>query len=162
MLLGRRFQRKANGVIRLRLTRSERELLRTVRAELADLLDENPDDPDLRRLFPPAHVEPEREAEYRTLVHDELVQRRRRALDALLETVDSDMLTVDEADEWLTILNDARLVLGTRLDITEETNLAAIDLRDPRARERAVYIYLSWLQEQLVEAIAAGIDPGRR
>ena len=162
MLLGRRFQRKANGAIRLRLTRSERELLRTVRAELADLLDENPDDPDLRRLFPPAHGEPERDADYRTLVHDELVQRRRRALDTLLETVDSDMLTVDEADEWLTILNDARLVLGTRLDITEETNLAAIDPRDPRARERAVYIYLSWLQEQLVEAIAAGIDPGRR
>ena len=32
-----------------------------------------------------------------------------------------------------------------------------IDPRDPQAQETAIYLYLSWLQEQLVEAMAAGL-----
>jgi hypothetical protein len=55
------------------------------------------------------------------------------------------------------VLNDLRLVLGTRLDVTEEMDFD-LDPSDPSAAELAVYAYLSWLQEQLVEALAAGLS----
>lgn len=43
-------------------------------------------------------------------------------------------------------------MLGTRLDVTEETYERAIDPGDPQAYELSVFAYLTWLQEQAVEA----------
>src|SRR5256885_9557325 len=107
----RRIDRGPDGAIRLRLPDEERVLLRTLRAELEELL-EDPDDPDLRRLFPPAYEDEEDEASYRGLVHDGLVSARARALATFRSTIDAEVLTADEAESWLTVLNDARLVLG--------------------------------------------------
>ncbi|MDQ3823812.1 MAG: DUF2017 domain-containing protein [Actinomycetota bacterium] len=137
----------------MRLTRAERTLLRMLRAELGGLL-EDPNDPDLRRLFPPAHEDAERAAEYRALVHDQLLDGRARALATFERTLDGDTLTPEDADAWLRVLNDLRLVLGTRLDVTEETTLGEIDPHHEHAHAYAVYAYLSWLQEQLVEALS--------
>ena len=151
-------ERTRDGRYRLRLNRAERTLLRMLRVELAALLEDS-DDPDLQRLFPPAHEDAERAAEYRSLVHDQLVDGRARALATFERTLDADGLTADEADAWLRVLNDLRLVLGTRLDVTEETMLSEIDESDPNAQQYAVYGYLSWLQEQLVAALAADVGP---
>jgi hypothetical protein len=156
-----RIDRGRDGSIRLRLPREERELLRLLPAELRALLDEAPDDPSLRRLFPPAYEETEDEEEYRRLMHDELVDGRRRALDLVERTADADRLDDETAHAWLTALNDLRLVLGTRLDVREDTLLGAISPRDPNAREYALYAYLSWLQEQLVDVLD-GQAPGGR
>ena len=153
----RRIEPTGRGDFRLRLPRAERALLRMVRSELVLLLDERPADPDLRRLFPPAYEDAEDEAEYRRLVGDELAAGKRRALDTLAETLDRDRLSAEDAQAWLTALNDARLVLGTRLGVTDDALLRDVAPRHPRAREYAVYAYLSWLQEQLVEAIASGL-----
>jgi hypothetical protein len=149
-------ERTPSGDYRLRLNQAERALLRMLHVELGTLL-EDPDDPDLQRLFPPAHDEPERDAEYQTLVHDQLVDGRRRALDTLEQTLDAETLTAEEADSWLRVLNDLRLILGTRLDVTEETMLAELDPNDPNTQQLAVYAYLSWLQEQLVAALSTGV-----
>jgi hypothetical protein len=153
----RRIERTRHGEIRLRLPRAERDLLRHVRAELEQLLETAPDDPSLRRLFPPAYEDEADESEYRRLMHDELAGGRRRALQVLEKTASRDRLSADEAQAWLTALNDLRLVLGTRLDVREETLLDGLDPRDPRAPELSLYAYLSWLQEQLVEALAADL-----
>jgi hypothetical protein len=153
----RPIERTRSGDYRLRLERDERVLLRMLHAELESLLDD-PDDPDLRRLFPPAHDDPERDAEYRGLVRDQLVDGRTRALDTLKRTLGGDTLTAEEADAWLRVLNDARLVLGTRLGVTEETTFAELDPNDPESHQLAVYAYLSWLQEQLVAALATGLS----
>jgi hypothetical protein len=153
--VARRIQRARDGTVRLSLPRTERALLRSVHAELSGLLDDAPDDPDLRRLFPPAYVDDaDGDAEYRRLVGDQLADGRRRAFDTVAATLDRDRLTAEEADSWLRALNDARLVLGTRLDVTEEMDFAQFERDDPRAPEAAVYLYLSWLVEQLVEAVA--------
>jgi hypothetical protein len=152
----RRIVRTRKGDLRLRLPRAERDLLRNLRAELLALLETAPDDPSLRRLFPPAYDDEADESEYRRLMRDELLSGRRRALDLLAETADSDRLSPDEAQSWLTALNDLRLVLGTRLDVSEEELLHELDPADPRTPELALYAYLSWLQEQLVEALSAG------
>jgi hypothetical protein len=149
-------RRGRGGNVRLRLPDDERELMELLCEELRGRVDDEPDHPDLRRLFPPAHADdPEAEAAYRSLVGSQLDLGRERAIATVLGTLRSDTLSPDEAESWLTVLNDLRLVLGTRLDVTEEMTFD-VDPSDPRAAELAVYAYLSWLQEQLVEALMAG------
>jgi len=150
----RRIERTPGGDIRLRLPRDERALLRSLPGQLRRLLVEAPEDPSLERLFPPAYDDAESEAEYRGLMGDELLEGRRRALRVIEETLDEDRLTKEQAEAWLTALNDLRLVLGTRLDVTDDMLLERLRPDDPDAFEISLYAYLSWLQEQLVEALA--------
>ena len=49
---------------------------------------------------------------------------------------------------------DLRLVLGTRLQVTEETELEVPD-DDPRAQPLLVYGWLGWLQESLLASMAS-------
>ena len=150
--------RQPTGEIRLHLSREERDLLRSLPQQLEELLEEAPDDPSLRRLSPPAYEDrPEHEAEYRRYMADDLLDHRRGALAVLRETAGADRLSEQEAQGWLAALNSLRLVLGTQLDITEETDATEPDPADPRAPGLAVYGYLSWLLDQLVDALAGGL-----
>ena len=151
----RRIERVQDGEYALHLPTEERELLRELPAQLRTLLLLAPDDPALRRLFPHAYEDEWDEAAYRELVGDELLDGRRHALDVLTETADAERLTAAQAQSWLTALNDLRLVLGTRLDVNEEELLRDLHPDDPRAPDLALYAYLSWLQEQLVEALSS-------
>ncbi|HET9324400.1 MAG TPA: DUF2017 family protein [Gaiellaceae bacterium] len=142
------------GEIRVELEPEERILLRRVAGELeALLLAEDGDDPSLRRLYPAAHDDDRLEEEFRTLTRAQLDAGRRQALKTLAETSGQDRLSREEADAWLRALNDARLVLGTRLDITEDFDWETLE-GHPRAPELAVYAYLSWIQEQLLDALS--------
>ena len=115
--------------------------------QLRDVLLATTDDPTVRRLFPTAyHEDPDRDQEYQQLVRDELLERRLAAL-ALVEATAAD----DDLDEagltgWLTALNDLRLVLGTRLDVSEDDH--DVDPDDPDAPAHAVYHYLGMLLER--------------
>src|SRR5688572_3249143 len=143
----RRIERARGGEIRLRLSAGERDLLRALPGQLRSLLDEEPDHPSLRRLFPPAYADDAAdEREYRDLVGDSLRDGHLGALRTLEDTVDRERLAEDELEAWVGALNDLRLVLGTRLDIQEDTFDDGIDPRDPRAEELSVYAYLTWLQ----------------
>ena len=149
------FERGDGGGVELRLSRDERSLLAGLAAELRALLHGAPGDPSLRRLFPPAYDDEEDERAYRDLMGGELLDGRRAALELVAETVDHDRLSAEEADTWLRALNDLRLVLGTRLDVQEDTFATEPDLSDPRGHALAVYAYLSWIQEQLIEALSS-------
>lgn len=155
MFVPRQIERDGAGGVRLRFNEGEVLLLRELLDELEGLL-EDPDDPALRRLFPQAHDDPESEEQYRSLVRDQLLGGRSKALAVVRDTLGKETLSLDEADAWLRALNDLRLVLGTRLDVTEDMDYENIDLNEPRGRDLAVYSYLTWLQEQLVEALAEG------
>ena len=158
MLPRRRIERDRRGEIRLRLRRAERALVRALVADVRGRLEGDPDNAALRRLFPPAYADDdEAEGEYRRLVYDELLDGRLRALRVVEETLGANRLSEDEAETWMRALNDIRLVLGTRLDVNEETYTADFD---PRDRELVVFAYLSWLQEQLVEVVAAPATDG--
>jgi Domain of unknown function (DUF2017) len=146
----KQFQRRGD-VVRVSLDRDEQLLLAELLDELEGLLDD-PEDPELRRLFPPAYSEPTDDEQYRSLVRDQLVSGRSKALATVRATLSRDTLDVEQADQWLRALNDMRLVLGTRWDVTEQLDYGKLDLNERRGRELAVYGYLSWLQEQLVEA----------
>ena len=152
MAFGRRIHRTADGAVRVELDDGERALLRGIGEELQALVEETPDDPSLRRLFPSAHEDEELERGYQELTRSQLTTGRERALEILRNTADRELLSPEEADAWLRALNDARLVLGTRLEVTEDFDWDTLDATTPRAQELALYAYLSWLQEQLVEA----------
>ena len=142
-------ERTPEGDVLVRLSPEERSLVLGLVAELRAQLEGESRDPSLRRLFPPAYDDEEDERAYRELAGDELLSGRRQALELLAATARSDRLSATEADAWLRALNDLRLVLGTRLDVQED-----MPIDRPKSPEHAVYIYLSWLQEQLVAALA--------
>jgi hypothetical protein len=151
----RRIRRTGPGRFELSLSAEERGLLRELPVQLASLLANAPDDPSLRRLFPPAYADdPSADAEYQRLMHAELAAKHRDALALLAETAGRDELGADELHAWLAALNDLRLALGTRLGVTEELYEEELDADDPAAAELRVYLYLTWLQEQVVEAAA--------
>ena len=149
------FERGDGGGVELRLSRDERSLLAGLVEELRALLDGAPGDPSLRRLFPPAYDEEDDERAYRDLMGGELLEGRRSALDVVAQTLDRERLSADEADAWLRALNDLRLALGTRLDVKEDTFVEELRRDDPRAPALAVYGYLSWMQEQLIEVLSS-------
>ncbi|HEY7731051.1 MAG TPA: DUF2017 family protein [Gaiellaceae bacterium] len=156
----RRIERTRSGEIRLRLPARERELLRTLPGQLRALLAE--EDPSLARLFPPAYLDDsEADAEYDRLVRDELVSGKLRALAIVEETAGAARLDEEQLAAWIGALNDLRLVLGTRLGVTEDMYTGFPNPRDPRAQELALFGYLTWLQEQAVQVLADALpEPG--
>jgi hypothetical protein len=148
-----RIERTAEGVV-LHLPLQEQGLIRGLAADLVATLGEAPGDPSLRRLTPPAYDDEADEKGYREIMGSELLDGRLQALELLAATAGNERLSTDEAEAWLRALNDLRLVLGTRLDVQENSLLDRIDSNDPDAAGLAVYAYLSWLQEQLVEVLS--------
>jgi hypothetical protein len=149
--LRRRIERGRDGEVRLRLPAQERDLLRSLPEQLGALL--GSDDPSLFRLFPRAYGDDaEANAAYDELVHDDLLEGKLEALRVVERTADAERLTADELASWIGALNDLRLVVGTRLGVTEEVYSSPPSPRDPRAPELALYGYLTMLQEEAVQA----------
>lgn len=153
MPFARRVRRTRRGDFEIRLPADERALLRNVAPQLRELLDGDLADPNLRRLFPTAYADdPERDREYHQLVRDELADRRRAAVATLLATVDETRLDEEQLLAWMGAVNDIRLVLGTRLDVSEETDPEP-DPDDPDAALLMLYGYLGYLLETIVQAL---------
>ena len=150
-------ERTETGDFLLRLGPEERGLLRRLSAELEELLAAEPEDPSLRRLRPRAYEDEKVEREFRSLMGSELESLRLENLRGLAETAGSDRLDAEELDRWLAALNDLRLVLGTRLDVTEDQFADGFDPSAPHAYELAVYAFLTWLQEAAIEAASSAL-----
>jgi len=142
----------------VQLPELERDLVLHLVDQLRDVLLATTDDPIVRRLFPTAyHDDVERDREYQQLVRDELLERRLTALATLEETAEATMVTEGELTAWLTSINDLRLVLGTRLDVSEDDD--RIDEDDPEAPIHAAYGYLGVLLTDIVDALHEGLPP---
>lgn len=150
-LLPRRLVRRdRHGGYVLRLSTSDREMLRQLAPQFRALLDE-PDQPVLRRLFPPAYSEPahaEQQAEYHRLMQEDLVARHREELDLLESTAEADHLSEEQLLAWTRALNSLRLVLGTFLDVQEGD-----EARRPASAEESLYHWLTYLQGEAIEAL---------
>ena len=157
-LFRRRISRTRHGTYAVRLPAEERQLLASLVDQLRELLELTTDDPSVRRLFPTAyHDDAERDQEYQQLVRDELLERRLTALSTVEESAEAAELDEAQLGAWLTALNDLRLVLGTRLDVSEDQD--AIDEAHPDAPAMAVYGYLSVLLNDVVDALAEDLPP---
>ena len=112
-------------------------------------------DPDLRRLYPTAYADDaERDTEYAELVHDDLLQTRLDAIERLVESATESSIDDEQLAAWMQVLNGLRLLLGTRLDVSEEDQF---DPEAPDAPSRALITWLGFLLEDAVESAAAGL-----
>ncbi|MFG2571090.1 DUF2017 domain-containing protein [Streptomyces sp. NPDC048481] len=142
---------------------------------------EPPADPVLRRLFPDAYTDPggaagargadeqkAHSAEFRRYTENDLRAGKRdnaltvvRSLDALAaEAADAGgavlKLSPQESQAWLRALNDLRLAIGSRLEITDEDDtdlLYRLPDEDPRKPMVMAYLWLGGLQETLVTTL---------
>lgn len=147
-------RRKRDGTVELLLGEGERDVLRDVFGQLREALVADPEDPMLVRLFPPAYADdPEKEAGFRVLARDELLEQRLAAIDAVEASLDAERLDPEQADAWVRSLNALRLVLGTRLDVREDDE-RSIGPDDPDAPAWLLYELLSALVDDLVGALS--------
>ena len=65
------------------------------------------------------------------------------------------MVDGDDIRPWIGFLNDTRLAIGTRLEITDDAHewLESLPDDDPRAGLYQVYDWLTFLQESLVQRL---------
>lgn len=118
-----------------------------------------PEDKVLARLLPDFHREdPALSGGMRSLHEPELLAAKDGVAGVVLDTCPPHggriRLTDEQAQAWLTALNDLRLALGTLLDITEDMP-DELPADDPRAPHLAVYHWLTWVQESLIQALSA-------
>ena len=136
--------------ISVRLDDALRELLRHVTEELRELLLLDEVD-EMKRLYPTAYPDDEElEAGYQELVHDQLLMQRLDGIDKLQASLHEQSISIEMADHWMNTINQCRLVLGTRLDVSEEDR--AIDEDDPDAQAKVIYQVLSHILEELTHA----------
>ena len=150
-------RRTRQGDFELRLAADERDVLRSLPGQIRDVLASSSglDDPAIARLNPTAYPDdPEFDAEYRRLMSEDLDAGRLAALQTLEDSVDARRLDEPQALAWLRALNDMRLLVGTRLDVSEDPDERRVAADDPRAPALALYDYLSLLEQDLVEALA--------
>ena len=163
------FKAARSGALVARLEPAEAGILGLLLDQLEQLLtadaDDVGDDPVLGRLFPDGHrSDPEMAADYRELTESSL--RSAKADDlamvrASLPTEGGEVrLDADQAGAWLRTSNDLRLALGTRLDISEDTEPPE-EMAGEEDQQLAVYYWLTAVQGSLVDALVAA-RPGRR
>lgn len=153
---GSKVRRTRRGDFEVRLSDDERDLLRQVVPQLGEMLGGDLADPQLKRLFPTAyHDDPDRDQEYHQLVRDDLADRRRASVALVLATLDRPRLDEAELLAWMGAVNDLRLVIGTRLDVTEGAEELPQD-DDPDAPLHALYGWLGYLLESIVAALSDG------
>ncbi|MFV0129706.1 DUF2017 domain-containing protein [Streptomyces sp. HMX112] len=134
---------------------------------------EPPADPALARLFPNAYGDDDEElraasADFRRYTENDLRARKRedaltvvRTLDALSGRAAGEggavlRLAAEESRHWLRALNDLRLTIGTRLEVTDEDESEALYRlpdSDPRKPMVMAYLWLGVLQETLVDTL---------
>ena len=173
-----RFRRRRDGTVVVSLTEAETQLLGELPEQLRALYAAGTGDAARDRLFPRAYLDPteeDAEAQWNALVVPELVRERLDGLAAVLRTVDGATvvrtagdheqtevtLGPDDLNLWLGVLNDARLTLGARLEITDDSNHAdewGLSPDDPATPARATYLWLTALQGLLVDTML-GILP---
>lgn len=156
MKVGRR-----RGVVRLTLSYDEAEVLAEQLNALATALtDEAGLEPPVRqRLFPDAlRDDPAAAAEFRALTEQALRETKQERIGQCRAEIPPGggeiQLDSEGVDRWLTVTNDLRLTLGTRLDVREDDDVR-LDPDDPQLHLRVVYYWLTELQDNLVHAAMA-------
>ena len=173
------FQRTATGRVVLRVDQVERGLLMSVARQVMDLvqpaeasLDQDPlaaqlgwvdgdvgisDDPAVARLLPDAYDDPDDAREFRRFTENDLRQSKMQHAMTVVEEIErsGEKVAVTSTDSWLRLLNDARIAIGTRIQISEDNHeeLAELPDDDPRSGLFHVYDWLTFLQESLVRCM---------
>ena len=175
------FFRHGDNAYLANFTEAEREVLVNLTEQIIELLAERvdhhnddplaamvgitahdtpPDDEVLLRLLPNAYADQVDASEFRRYTESTLRQKKqahamamrmhlKAAVDGVVE------LDHESANAWLGAMNDVRLALGVRLKVEENTHqeLELLAPDDPMRGVYAVYSWLGWLQESLIDAL---------
>ena len=175
------FFRHGDNAYLANFTEAEREVLLNLAEQIIELLAERvdhhnedplaamvgitvhdtpPEDEVLLRLLPNAYADQVDASEFRRYTESTLRQKKqahamamrmhiKTAVDGVIE------LDHDSANAWLGAMNDFRLALGVRLrvDTNTQQDLELLAPDDPMRGVYAVYSWLGWLQESLIDAL---------
>ena len=173
------FKKSVTGRVSLTLDEVECQVLSMLCGQLLDLLEQDqvpisddpleqlfnlegptqiPEDDALARLFPDAFMsDVEASSDFRRYTEPDL--RRAKIANAQnvrtsLETFSGKQsITPEDAQAWLLVLNDLRLILGTRLGVDDEGHYRD-EVHDVSSAEQVhIYDYLTYLQGTLVETL---------
>lgn len=170
------FESELDGGITISLEAAEREVLGQLFDQMRQLLHElnaqetsDPleamlgmngstqisDDPALARLFPNGYSDDEHaSADFRRFTEQDLRQQKIAALSDVRENLNDHenptTVSPQQAQSWLKAVNDLRLVLGTRMEITQESYFD-FDSDEPEVN---LYNYLTYLQGTLIDALS--------
>ena len=121
---------------------------------------EIPEDPVLQRLLPNAYADPESASDFRRYTEPAIRGMKQKTLRRVREELTSIVDAPDEAgvlanvdpETWLLALNDLRLALAVRLDISADSfeTFELLPDENPQKSIYAVYFWLGWLQENLL------------
>jgi hypothetical protein len=148
-------RRRRDGRFDVVLDGAQRRSIALLLGELDELIEAGPDDPGLERLRPPAYLEDaDKDAEYQLLAGDELRTSRRRAIAAVVASLEAEVVTDEQLWAWVQSLNALRLVVGTRLGIDDdEADERPLDPDDPAAGLWTIYHFATALQSWVVSAL---------
>ncbi|TQN44235.1 uncharacterized protein DUF2017 [Blastococcus colisei] len=158
------FRAARGGDLVARLEAAEAGIVGLLLDQLEQLLEADVDDvggdPVIARLLPDGHRgDPEAAADYRELTEASLRSGKADDLATVRATLPEAggevRLDADQAAAWLRSTNDLRLALGTRLEISEETEPPE-EIAGEEDQQLAVYYWLTALQGSLVDALVAG------
>ena len=153
------FFEKKGDRFSVRLGKHERNLLVELVRQSRTLLEtEDPSsDPAVARLFPAAYRDdPLRNLEYETSLGGAPRSGKLQALDTVERTANARALSEEDFLTWLGVVNDLRLVLGTRIEVTEESTEEDFAAGGPRDAYH-VYQFLGWVQQEMLFALG---EPG--
>lgn len=146
------------GGVDVDLPADVRDLLASLARQLTELIDdpEAVGEPGLERLFPPASIDdPMESLGFEQLMGDALRAGKREAAAILRATANATHLDAEDTLAWMRCINDIRLVIGTRLDIQEDTDVEAMFADELMEQAAVTYVALT----ELVEMLARAADP---
>jgi Domain of unknown function (DUF2017) len=151
----RPFAPKGENRFIINLGDRERAVVRAVCEDLLGVLTDPDARPLLRRIYPVGHAsDAEVDAAYQEMVHEDLVTTRRAVLEQIVATVDGTELDRAQLEAWMVGLNAVRLVLGTRLEVSEESR-PELEADDPDVVAWAVYEFLGGIVETIVRSLTS-------
>jgi hypothetical protein len=117
---------------------------------------QKPDDDVVLRLLPDAYQnDKEASNEFRRFTERSLrelkVKRAQFVLENLPEPDKTISIKAKDFESWLTVLNDVRLALGTRVGISEVEDEENITGEEEIDHAKDIYSWLTWLQSNLLE-----------
>lgn len=127
--------------------------------------DSPPEDEVLRRLLPNAYADEVDASEFRRYTESTLRGKKQAhaiTMRIAIKSSDNGEIELDHegANHWLGAINDIRLALGVRLKI-ENNNYEHLELLapdDPMRGVYAVYSWMGWLQDSLLNALMDDIS----
>ena len=146
------FRRNGDGTFSITVLQQERRLLEALLPQLRELITD--DDQLTWRLFPNPYPDDSDAADdYASMIGDDLRDHHLESLDVVEATLDAKRLEEDQLEAWMHAVNDLRLVIGSRLDVEEDTEVDDFD-DDVEQSLYVTYLYLGSMLERIVRAVA--------